>query len=65
MIIRSALRSSPSNSRFSACTAEVPCRSSIVFTLKVTKTPPIIDPVTLPEPPRMTIVMASNDAWKL
>ena len=33
--------------------------------LNVMNTPPMAEPVTLPDPPRMTIVIASNDDWKL
>ncbi len=63
--MRSALRSSAGCAAFSACTLSRPWSCSIIFTVKVTKTPPTMAPVTLPEPPRMTMVMASNEYAKL
>ena len=46
---------------FSARTLSRPWSCSMSLTVKVTSTPPTIEPVTLPEPPRITIVMASNE----
>ena len=37
------------------------CPEWLAFTVNVTKMPPIAEPVTLPDPPRITIVMASNE----
>jgi hypothetical protein len=34
---------------------------SIIFTVSVTNIPPKIAPLTLPDPPRITIVIASNE----
>ncbi len=63
--MRSAFRSKAGCAALRACTLSSPWSCSIILTVNVTKTPPTMDPVTLPEPPRMTMVMASNEYAKL
>src|SRR5438477_58573 len=57
--MRSAFRSIPPASSCAAC-----CKSSMSRIVTVMITAPRAAPVTLPEPPRITIVTASNDAPK-